>query len=58
MIPVLSALFVLYVVAVTWQMRRALSTVEPVARQRQARLLLLLVSAGVPLAVVFILVGL
>ena len=52
------ALLVVYAAAVTWQMRRALATSEPGARLREARRLLLLVSAGVPLVAVLILVAL
>ena len=55
-VPVLIALFVIYAAAVTWQMRRALATRDPVQRLREARRLLVVVSAGVPLAVAFILV--
>ncbi len=51
------ALFVVYAAAVTWQMRRALATSEPRARLREARRLLLMVSAGVPLLAVLILVA-
>jgi hydrogenase-4 membrane subunit HyfE len=50
MLRVLIALFVLYALLVTWQMRRALSSEDPTERSREAVLLLLLVSAGVPLA--------
>ncbi len=57
MIPILVALFVLYVVATLWQARRTLVTRSPEARLRQARTLLLVVSLGVPLLVVLILVA-
>lgn len=57
MVWVIVALFVVYVVATTWQMRRAVRTSEPVARQREAMRLLLMVFAGVPLLVVLILVA-
>ena len=52
------ALFVLYAVAVTWQMRRALAQAEGAPRLREARRLLILVSLGVPLVAVLILVAL
>ncbi len=57
MIRVIVALFAVYIVAVTWQMRRALTTTEPGARLREARRLLLVVAIGVPLASVLILVA-
>ena len=52
----LVALFVLYVALVSWQMRRALAASEPAARLAEARRLLLLASAGLPLAIAFILI--
>jgi hypothetical protein len=52
---IIVAIFVLYFGIVTWQMRRAVRTVEPAARLREARRLLILVSAGVPLVAVLIL---
>lgn len=55
--PVLVALFLVYVVVVTWQMRRAVAVSEPAARQREARRLLFAVSAGVPLLGAFVLVA-
>ncbi len=58
MIPVVVALFAVYAVAVTWQMRRALAAVQQEARLREARRLLLLVSAGVPLLAVLIVLAL
>ena len=51
------ALLVVYGAAVTWQMRRALRTSEPGARLREARRLLLMVSAGAPLVAVLILIA-
>lgn len=57
MVWVIVALFAVYVVATTWQMRRAVRTSEPAARQREAVRLLLLVFAGVPLLVGLILVA-
>ena len=58
LVPALAALFAAYALLTLWQMRRALATVEPSARLREARRLLALVSAGVPLLVVLILVAL
>ena len=58
LIPALVALFAAYVLLTLWQMRRALATHDPRARLSEARRLLLLVSAGVPLLVVLILVAL
>lgn len=55
--PALVALFLVYVVAVTWQMRRAVAASDPTARQREARRLLFVVSAGVPLLGAFVLVA-
>jgi len=55
--PVLVALFAVYVLAVTWQMRRALATSDVAGRQREARRLLYVVSAGVPLVGALILVA-
>ena len=55
MIAVLIVLFALYVLATLWQGRRTVATTEPAARLREARLLLVLVSLGVPLLVAFIL---
>jgi cytochrome oxidase assembly protein ShyY1 len=54
--PVLVALFVLYVGLVTWQMRRAVSTRAPAARRREAARLLAVVSLGGPLLAALILV--
>ena len=55
--PIIIAVFAVYFILVTWQMRRALRAGEPAARLREARRLLLLVSAGVPLAAALILVA-
>jgi hypothetical protein len=55
---IIIAIFVGYFGLVTWQMRRALRTFEPAARLREAKRLLLLVSAGVPLLAVLIIVAL
>ncbi|MBX7110434.1 MAG: hypothetical protein K1X87_01125 [Dehalococcoidia bacterium] len=55
---VIIAAFVAYFFLVTWQMRRAVGTSDPAARLREARRLLLLVSAGVPLLAILILVAL
>jgi hypothetical protein len=57
MLPVLIAAFALYAAVVTFQMRRAVAATEPRERQRQAVRLLLLVSAGLPLASVLIVVA-
>ncbi len=57
MLPAVIAVFALYAAVVTWQMRRAVATTEPRERRRQAVRLLLLVSAGAPLAAVPILVA-
>lgn len=53
---ILGILFVLHVLATTWQARRAVATTEPRAKLAEARKLLGVVSLGVPLAVVVILV--
>jgi hypothetical protein len=58
MLRVLIAIFVLYALLVTVQMRRALSTEDPTQRSREAVRLLLLVSAGVPLSGLLIFVAL
>lgn len=50
--------FVVYFFLVTWQMRRATRTTAPAERLREARRLLLLVSAGVPLLAALILLAL
>ncbi|MDP6607156.1 MAG: hypothetical protein QF664_13005 [Dehalococcoidia bacterium] len=57
MLPVLIAVFALYVAVVTFQMRQAVAATEQRERQRQAVRLLLLVSAGVPLAAALIVVA-
>ena len=57
MIPTLIALFVVYALAITWQMRRALSAPEGASKQREAVRLLLAVTLGIPLALAFIFVG-
>jgi hypothetical protein len=51
------AAFLVYFALVTWQMRRAVRTYEPNARLREAKRLLLVVSAGVPLVAILILVA-
>jgi cytochrome oxidase assembly protein ShyY1 len=56
--PIIIALLLLYFGLVTWQMRRAVRATEPVTRLREAKRLLLLVSAGVPLLAALILVAL
>lgn len=55
MMPVLIALFAVYVLATLWQGRRTVAATEQGVRLREARRLLILVSLGVPLAVAFIL---
>lgn len=55
MMPVLIALFALYVLATLWQGRSTVAATEPAQRLREARRLLIVVSLGVPLAVAFIL---
>ncbi|MEX1021928.1 MAG: hypothetical protein WD058_02165 [Dehalococcoidia bacterium] len=52
--PVLIALFVLYVVLTIWQMRRAVRTTEPAARLREAKRLLWTTVLGLPLLIAFI----
>ena len=54
MVGVLLALFAAYFVVVTWLMRRAVRAPQGPARLREARLLLLVVSAGIPLALALI----
>ncbi len=54
LVAALLALFVAYFLGVTWQMRRAVRAPAGLARLREARRLLLLVSAGVPLALALI----
>lgn len=51
LVSALLALFVAYFIGVTWQMRRAVRAPEGAPRLREARMLLLVVTAGVPLAV-------
>lgn len=55
---IIIALFVLYFLLVTWQMRRAVGTEEPAARLSEAKRLLLLVAAGLPLVAALIVVAL
>ena len=57
MLAAVLVLFAVYLVAVTWQMRRALAARAPELRLREAVRLLILVSLGVPLAAVLILVA-
>lgn len=52
--PVLIALFAIYVLATAWLMRRSLATQEPMARLREAKRLLVVSALGVPLLVAFI----
>ena len=53
--PILAALFAVWGAATLWGMRRALAAREPSERLREARRLLLLVSAGAPLLAALIL---
>ncbi len=55
---IILALFVVYFLVVTWQMRRAVGTEEPAARLNEAKRLLLLVAAALPLVAVLIVVAL
>lgn len=52
--PVLIALFVLYVLVTAYLMRRSLATKDPAARLREAKRLLWASALGVPLLVAFI----
>jgi hypothetical protein len=54
LVGALLALFVAYFLAVTWLMGRAVRAPQGAARLREARLLLLVVSAGIPLALALI----
>lgn len=54
LVGALLVLFVAYVIGVTWQMRRAVRAEVGAARLREAKLLLLVVTAGVPLAVALV----
>jgi hypothetical protein len=54
LVAALLALFVVYFLGVTWQMRRAMRAPQGDPRLREARLLLLLVTAGVPLAIALV----
>ncbi|HJM90229.1 MAG TPA: hypothetical protein QF624_11515 [Dehalococcoidia bacterium] len=58
MLPALIAIFALYALLVTVQMRRALSSTNPTQRSKEAVRLLLFVSAGVPLSGILIFVAL
>lgn len=51
------ALFAVYALVVTVQMRRAISAEDPVARLREARRLLIAVAVGVPLVGALIIVA-
>lgn len=50
----LLVLFAAYVLLVTWQMRRAVRAPQGPVRLREARRLLVLVTAGAPLAIAFL----
>jgi hypothetical protein len=54
LVGALLALFVAYFIGVTWQMRRAVGAPEGSARLREARMLLLVVTAGLPLALALV----
>ena len=56
--PVHAALLAVWGAATLWGMRRALAAREPRERLREARRLLLLVSAGAPLLAALILAAL
>ena len=53
-VTILVALFAAYVLATLWQLRRAVATSEPQARQREAVRALIVVAAGLPLLVALI----
>ena len=55
---VIITIFVIYFFLVTWQMRRAVRTTEPAPRLQEAKRLLVLVSAGVPLLAALIVAAL
>ncbi|MEX2446402.1 MAG: hypothetical protein WD734_03600 [Dehalococcoidia bacterium] len=57
MVPVLIALFALYVIATAWQGRRALAATDPQQRRREAMRLMAVVTLGVPLALALIFVA-
>ena len=52
--PVLIGLFVLYVIATAYLMRRSLATKDPAQRYIEAKRLLIVSALGVPLLVGFI----
>ena len=54
-VPILAALFAIYVLATLWQLRRALAASEPEARLRESRRALIVVSLGAPLLAALIL---
>ena len=54
-VPILAALFALYVLGTLWQLRRALAAAEPEARLRESRRALIVVSLGAPLLAALIL---
>jgi hypothetical protein len=56
-IPLVLALFAVYVIATAWAARRAVVTKEPLARQRAAMVFLIIASLGVPILVLLILVA-
>lgn len=54
-VPLLAALFAIYVAATLWQLRRAFAAEEPRARLREARRALIAASLGAPLLAAWIL---
>lgn len=56
MIPLVLALFAVYVLATAWAARSAVAAREPLVRQRAAMRFLIIASLGVPILVLLILV--
>lgn len=54
-VPLLAALFAIYVAATLWQLRRAVAADEPQARLREARRALIAAALGAPLLAAWIL---
>lgn len=50
----LGTLFIAYVLATLWQLRRATAATDPHTRLREAMRALIIVSLGVPLLIAFI----
>ncbi len=57
MIPLVIALFAVYVAATAWTARAAVAAKEPVKRQQAAMRFLIVASLGVPILVLLILVA-